>query len=74
MRRHYDISKLVPAPNPFAGKAAAKTPVTIRLRRETIEHFKAIAVRTGLPYQRVINSYLDDCASKGRELSMTWRG
>jgi len=50
-----------------------KQPVTIRLDRETVTYFKSLAVKTGLPYQNLINLYLRDCASQRRELSMHWR-
>ncbi len=75
MRDHYDFAELKPAPNPFAARAMAaqrKKPVTIRLGMQTVEYFKQIAQETGLPYQRVINLYLDDCAVCGRKLNVTW--
>ena len=50
-----------------------KQPVTIRLDRETVTYFKSLAVKTGLPYQNLINLYLRDCASRQMELSMHWR-
>jgi hypothetical protein len=31
-----------------------------------------MAVKTGLPYQHLINLYLRDCAIHGRKLSSKW--
>jgi uncharacterized protein (DUF4415 family) len=49
-----------------------KQSVTIRLDRDTVAYFKAMAVKTGLPYQHLINLYLRDCAMKQRQLSLRW--
>jgi predicted DNA binding CopG/RHH family protein len=51
-----------------------KRSVTIRLDRDTVEYFKGLAVKTGLPYQSLINLYLRDCAVNQRELSFKWSG
>ncbi len=75
MRSHYDFSKLKPAPNPFAARAMAvqrKKPVTIRLGMQTVEYFKHVAKECGIPYQRVINLYLDDCAVHAKKLKISW--
>jgi len=70
MRRHYDFSKMKARKNPYA--RLLKQPVTIRLDRETVAYFKSLAVKTGLPYQSLINLYLRDCAVNRRELSVKW--
>jgi uncharacterized protein (DUF4415 family) len=49
-----------------------KQPVTIRLDRDTVAYFKAMAEEKGLPYQHLINLYLRDCAANRRELSLQW--
>ena len=49
-----------------------KQPVTIRLDRDTVAYFKAMAEEKGLPYQHLINLYLRDCAANHRELSLQW--
>ncbi|HET6373616.1 MAG TPA: BrnA antitoxin family protein [Candidatus Polarisedimenticolia bacterium] len=72
MRAHYDFSKLKARKNPYI--KLLKQSVTIRLDRDTIEYFKALAVKTGLPYQSLINLYLRDCALHERELSFRWSG
>lgn len=71
MRKHYDFAKMKGRKNPYV--RMLKQPVTIRLDRETVTYFKSLAVKTGLPYQILINLYLRDCASQQRELSMRWR-
>lgn len=69
MRKHYDFSKGVR--NPYAAKL--KRSVTIRLDSETVDYFKALAERQGMPYQSLINLYLRDCAERQLELAMAWR-
>jgi hypothetical protein len=70
MRDHYDLSKMKRSKNPYA--RFLKRTITIRLDPETIEYFKALAERTGLPYQSLINLYLRDCAARRKKLSMQW--
>jgi uncharacterized protein (DUF4415 family) len=70
MRSHYDSSKLKAKRNPYI--KYLKQPVTIRLDKESIAYFQALAAETGLPYQQLINLYLRDCASNKRKLSLKW--
>lgn len=70
MRKHYDFSKMKRRRNPYIKMLTHA--VTIRLDRETVAYFKELAVKTGLPYQQLINLYLRDCAQHHRELSMNW--
>jgi predicted DNA binding CopG/RHH family protein len=70
MRRHYDFAKMEGRKNQYV--KMLKQPVTIRLDRETVAYFKSLALKTGLPYQNLINLYLRDCAFHKRELSMNW--
>ncbi len=70
MRDHYDFSKMKGRKNPYA--KLLRQPVTIRLDRDTVGYFKSMAVKTGLPYQQLINLYLRDCAVNDRELHMEW--
>jgi predicted DNA binding CopG/RHH family protein len=72
MRAHYDFSRMKARRNPYI--KFLKQSVTIRLDRETVEYFKALATKSGLPYQSLINLYLRDCASNQRELSFQWSG
>lgn len=70
MRSHYDFSKMRARRNPYI--KSLKQPVTIRLDKETIAHFKALAAETGLAYQNLINLYLRDCVAHRRKLSLQW--
>ncbi len=70
MRKEYDFSKMKGKKNPYT--KYLKQPVTIRLDKDTVAHFKGLAAKTGIPYQNLINLYLRDCAEKGRELKMRW--
>jgi len=70
MRKHYDFSKMKGRKNPYA--RLLKLAVTIRLDRQTVEYFRALAAKTGLPYQSLINLYLRDCAIRRKELSLRW--
>ncbi len=71
MRAHYDFASMPSRRNPYARRL--KQPVTIRLGRDTVACFKALAVKTGLLYQHLIDLYLRDCASRRAELEMRWR-
>jgi uncharacterized protein (DUF4415 family) len=70
VRKEYDFSKMKGRKNPYI--KYLKQPVTIRLDRDTVVHFKAVAAKSGIPYQNLINLYLRDCAEHGRELKMRW--
>jgi uncharacterized protein (DUF4415 family) len=70
MRQHYDFSKMKARRNPFTKQP--KRPVTIRLDRDTIAHFKAMGEETGIRYQSLINLYLRDCAVNDRRRKMEW--
>lgn len=70
MRSHYDFSTMKGRKNPYAEHL--KQPVSIRLDRDTVAYFKAIAKDVGIPYQSLINLYLRDCAVNHRKLHMKW--
>jgi uncharacterized protein (DUF4415 family) len=70
MRDHYDFTKMKGRKNPYTKQL--KQPVTIRLDRDTVSYFKAMAAKTGVPYQQLINLYLRDCALNHRELQLSW--
>lgn len=55
--------------NPYIGKKMA---VGINLSPEVIDYFKEMATETGIPYQKLIDLYLLDCAKKRKRLSMRW--
>jgi len=70
MREHYDFAAMKSRKNPYV--RLLKQPVTIRLDRDTVEYFRALATKSGLPYQSLINLYLRDCAVRRKELSLRW--
>ncbi len=70
MRPHYDFDKMKWRKNPYA--KMLKAPITIRLDRETIAYFKAMAGKVGLPYQNLIDFYLRDCVLHQRKLKFHW--
>jgi uncharacterized protein (DUF4415 family) len=70
MRDHYDLENMKSWKNPYAKKL--KQPVTIRLDQDTVGYFKGLAGETGMPYQKLINLYLRDCASQKKKLKVEW--
>jgi predicted DNA binding CopG/RHH family protein len=70
MKKEYDLSKMKSRKNPYAKRL--KRQITLRLDPEVIEYFKKLSTEQGLPYQTLINLYLQDCAATGRELKMSW--
>lgn len=72
MRDHYEFSQLKARRNPYP--QLLKQSVTIRLDRVTVDYFKSLAAKTGLPYQHLINLFLRDCAVHQKEPSLTWTG
>lgn len=70
MKAEYDLSKMKSRRNPYARKL--KKQITLRLDRDVIEYFKEKSEESGIPYQTLINLYLQDCRAARRELRMTW--
>ena len=68
MRKEYDFSKSVK--NPYAKHL--KKQVTLRLGVDVIDYFKKLAEETGVPYQNLINLYLQDCAHAHKKLKLKW--
>lgn len=66
MREEYDIKTLNPRKNPYAKKI--KKPVTMNMSVTTIEYFKAMSDESGIPYQVLMNYYLDDCVKQRKKL------
>ena len=70
MRDEYDLSALKSRQNPYASRL--KKPITIRLGEDVIDYFKRMAEETGVPYQSLINLYLQDCANQQRRIQVSW--
>ena len=68
MRKEYDFSQ---SENPYATKV--KKQISINIEVDTIEYFKTLAKKVGIPYQNLINSYLSDCAQKHIEPKVQWQ-
>ena len=66
MKKEYDFSDSVR--NPYAKHM--KKQVTLRLNKDAIAYFKAMANETGIPYQNLINLYLTECAHSGKKLTL----
>jgi hypothetical protein len=69
MKKAYDFSRLKEVKNPYAGKKKA---VGINLSPEVVDYFKGLAEETRLPYQKLIDLYLLDCAKKRKKLMIKW--
>ena len=54
------------AKNPYPAKKA----VGINLSREVLDYFKELAEEPCLPFQKLIDLYLLDCAKRRKKLSM----
>ena len=70
MQEEYDLSKMKSRPNPYAKRL--KKQVTLRMNEDVIDYFKAMSVESGIPYQSLINLYLQDCVKEKRKLQMSW--
>jgi len=65
MRPEYDFGESVA--NPYARKPRSQ--VTMNLDDDVIRYFKGQAAETGIPYQRLINLYLSQCAAEGKRVA-----
>ena len=66
----YDIDSLNPRKNPYAKEL--KKQITIKLASSVTDYFKNESKDTGIPYQTLINLYLEDCVKKEKKLEMVW--
>ena len=71
MRDEYDFSKMKQVKSPFKGKSKKKG-VHINLSTEVIEYFKDLSVETDIPYQKLIDLYLKDCAKNKKKINLNW--
>jgi predicted DNA binding CopG/RHH family protein len=70
MKDEYDLSKMKSRKNPYAKRL--KKQITLRLDPEVIEYFKKKSEEKGIPYQTLINLYLQDCRARKRDLKLSW--
>ena len=66
MKKEYDFSNSVK--NPYAKHL--KKQVTLRLGIDVIDYFKKLAEETGVPYQNLINLYLQDCVHSQKKMKL----
>jgi predicted DNA binding CopG/RHH family protein len=69
MKKNYDFSKSIK--NPYIKKL--KKQITIRVENDTIEYFKKIAADSDIPYQKLINLFLRDCAENHKRPEIAWK-
>ncbi|MDT8364473.1 MAG: CopG family antitoxin [Nitrosomonas sp.] len=70
MKAEYDLSQMKSRKNPYVSKL--KRSVTIRLGEDVVGYFKEMAENSGVPYQSLINLYLQDCVRKHRTIDISW--
>ena len=70
MKKEYDFSKMKSRKNPYASKL--KRQVTIRMSEDVIMYFKGLSEESGIPYQTLINLYLQDCMTQHKKPDLSW--
>ena len=68
MRNEYDFSNA--KKNPYA--KVLKKQITINLDSNIVDYFKEQSTNSGIPYQTLINLYLQDCVENERKLNISW--
>ncbi len=69
MKTEYDLSKLKCRKIPYASQL--KKPILMRLSHDIIDYFKEMAIKSGVPYQSLINLYLKDCVFNHRKIDIS---
>lgn len=67
MKKEYDFSKAIK--NPYIDREMKKQ-ISIKLNASTIEYFKEMANKKGVPYQVLINIFLNDCVNKRLDIAV----
>jgi predicted DNA binding CopG/RHH family protein len=70
MKNHYDFSNSIK--NPYTKKL--KKQITIRLENDIVNYFKELASDSDIPYQKLINLFLRDCAQHKMRPTINWQG
>jgi predicted DNA binding CopG/RHH family protein len=70
MEEEWNLAGMKSRRNPYAKQL--KKQITLRISPDIIEYFKQMAENTGIPYQSLINLYLQDCVNNQRSLQMSW--
>ena len=67
MREEYDFSNA--KKNPYAEKfKAEKQQVTMNMNKSTVVYFKNLSSQTNIPYQTLINLFLDECVKEKKTI------
>jgi predicted DNA binding CopG/RHH family protein len=69
MEKEYDFAKSIK--NPYVKKL--KKQITLRLEKDTLEYFKTIASEIDIPYQKLINLFLRNCAENHKKPEISWK-
>ncbi|OCS32546.1 antitoxin (plasmid) [Campylobacter fetus] len=67
MKKEIDFSNAIR--NPYVDKNL-KRQITINLNGRAIDYFKDMASKKGVPYQTLINIFLNDCVDKKLDISV----
>ena len=67
MKKEYDFSKAIK--NPYIDKQLKKQ-ISMNINADTIEYFKNMANKKGVPYQTLINIFLTDCMNKKLDIAV----
>jgi uncharacterized protein (DUF4415 family) len=67
MKQEYDLAKMKKRKNPFSKQL--KKQVTIRMGVDVIDYFKNMSEETGIPYQNLINLYLQECVANKKRIT-----
>ena len=66
MKKEYDFSKSIK--NPYV--KTTKKQISINISVDTLEYFKKMSAKEGVPYQSLINLFLNRCASENLSLKL----
>ena len=66
MQDEYNIKELNPRKNPYAKNT--KKPITMNVSVSTIDYFKDMSEESGIPYQILMNYYLDECVREKKKI------
>ena len=67
MKQEIDFSNAIK--NPYVDKNIKKQ-ITINLNTKAIDYFKQMAEEKGVPYQTLINIFLNDCVDKKLDIAV----
>lgn len=67
MKAEYDFSNA--RKNPYAKQLKAeKQQVTMNMNKSTVTYFKNLSYETNIPYQTLINLFLDECVKEKKTI------